>query len=162
MKYPQIIRRGQMTLLGISMLGDSRTDIPDLWTRFARMEPFIIESALSPRYIIITWGSETELLYKHFLYVGVEVPRIQAPPIASTVKILPAAQYAVFSAWARTLDDMWTYALETWLPGSAYSEPGFIIQRYDRLRYMEAPPYRKEIDIMIPLRRRDTVFASKP
>lgn len=155
MKYPQIIRRGQMALLGISELGDSRTDIPGLWTRFAQMEPRILESVPTARYIVITWGTETEMLYKHFLYVGVEVTRILAPPLFSTIKIIPAGQYAVFSTWARTLDDVWSFALETWLPESDYSEPGFIIQRYDRQRYLEAKPYNKEIDIMIPLRRKD-------
>src|SRR5574338_327327 len=98
-----------MTLLGLSMLGDSRNDITT----------------------------------------------ICAPPMYTTIKIIPAAHFAVFSAWARSLDDMWSYVLESWLPDSPYQEPGYIIQRYDRLRYLQAPPQRKEIDIMIPLRRKE-------
>lgn len=155
MKYPQIIRQKQMPLVGISLLGDSRTDIPALWRSFTDMEPNIMERLTDARYVIITWGVETEMVYKHFLYVGVEVSRVVAPPLGSTIKIIPAAEYAVFSTWAHTLENTWSYALETWITKSPYREPGFIIQRYDRQRYLEAPPQRKEIDIMIPLHKRE-------
>jgi predicted transcriptional regulator YdeE len=143
-----------MTLLGVSRLGDSRTDITGLWARFAELEPRIAQRVPAARYIIITWGGETEVTYKHFLYVGMEVSRIQAPPLDTIVKILPAAQYAVFSTWVYELDKVWRYALEEWLPASPYQEPGFIIQRYDRLRYLQARPPKREIDIYIPLRKK--------
>lgn len=153
MTQPQIIRKAQMILVGISVLGDSRTDVPGLWARFGEIEPRIVNAVPTARYVVITWGEETLLTYQHFLYVGVEVKRVQRPPLRSVIKVLPALQYAVFSAWSHELDDTWFYALQEWLPASPYREPGFIIQRYDRARYIEARRGRREIDILIPLRK---------
>lgn len=141
-----------MTLMGLSELGDTRTDLQGLWERFDALESRIYQAVPLARYIIFTWGAETELFYKHFMFVGVEITGVQTPPLNVVVKILPPVQYAVFSAWSRELDSVWNYAFEEWLPQSPYEEPGFIIQRYDRQRYMQAQPGRREIDIYLPLR----------
>jgi predicted transcriptional regulator YdeE len=152
--YPQITQKGQMILVGLSILGDSRTDIPDVWDRFQLIEPRIHQAGNSGRYVIITWGIETELSSNHFLFTGVQVRELEAPPLSSVIKILPAAQYAVFSCWASELDTTWRYALEGWLPGSPYQMPGFIIRHYDRKRFFGNPQARREVDILIPLRKK--------
>lgn len=148
---PFILPRPQMTLMGLSVLGDSRTDIPDLWQRFDQMAHRIHFAVPAARYIIITWGIETELNRLHYLFAGVQILKVEAPPISTVIKILPKAQYAIFYASASKVETAWTMILDEWLPASPYAEPGFIILRYDRKRYLEARPGRKEIDIYVPL-----------
>lgn len=151
---PQFIRKGQMTMVGLSMLGNSSSDISTLWKRFEEIEPNIYNAGRSGRYVIITWGVETELSEQQFIFTGIEVQKLQSPPLTAVIKILPAGQYAVFSSWAREFDNLWRYAMDDWLEMSPYDMPGFIIQHYDSQRYFRARPARREVDLLIPLREK--------
>jgi predicted transcriptional regulator YdeE len=150
---PRMVYRAQTALVGLLEVGDSRTDIPDLWRRFEEMEPRIRAANLRARYVVITWSGETEVSGLHYLFVGVQVARLQYPPIGSVVKILPASRYALFPAPARRLETAWRFVLEEWLPASPYRTPGYIVQSFDRERYITAPPEQAEIDILAPLQQ---------
>lgn len=151
---PQLIRKNQMTMLGVSELANSRVDVPALWKRFEQIQPRIYHAVSQSRYVIITWGPETELSNKHFIFTGVEVQKLEAPPVSAVIKILPAAQYAVFTGWIREFDELWNYAMNDWLVESQYDMPGFVIQVYDAYRYFRSNQSKREIDLMIPLRKK--------
>ena len=149
---PQIVHRPQMSMIGLSVLSNSSMDITPLWQRFEEMEHRIHYALSAARYVITTWGAETELTRQHFVFVGVEISRIEAPPVSAVIKILPPAQYAIFPTRAGELGVVWKRVMEDWLPKSPYERPRCVIERYDRNRYLEAPPEWREVDIFVPLR----------
>jgi predicted transcriptional regulator YdeE len=143
-----------MTLIGVAKVGDSRTETIDLWKQFDVVEPRVFDRFAKTRYVVITYTMETDLMFKHHLFVGTEVMSVKAPPLGAIVKLMPAAQYGIFSAWTREYDLLWRHVMEDWILRSPYEMPGFVIQRFDQQRYFDARPGQREIDLLLPLREK--------
>jgi hypothetical protein len=152
---PLVIRKPQMTLVGISVFGVARAEMEGAWQRFDPLEDRILRPMSRSRFAIVTWGIESELSgkEKEFLFIGTEVQCIAAPPLDSVIKILPAGIYAMLTVRAALVVWEPVHIFEQWLPDSGFTQRGFLMQRYDRARFFDCPPNEREVDVFLPLRK---------
>ena len=167
---PQIVARGQMTLLGMSFFGDpfraaagwsQENEIGRLWSRF---EAYLADHGAALRHVrdervayelhIDHAGTPTTGEYE--VFVGLEVAALQDVPVQLLVKILPPGEYAVFTLHGAQITSDWHQQIYAgWLPAAGY-EPrhGYMFERYDeRFKGMDRLE-ESTIEVHIPVRKR--------
>lgn len=145
---PKIITQEQLSLIGFSFYGDpfrlspgwtSENEIGRLWSRFMtytetnreQMEAFVIHPGIA--YEVHIYNETTMETGQFEVFVGVKLANIAQAPLDTVIKVLPAAQYAVFTIRGQQIVEDWPLAIyQEWLPNSAYeSAHNFHIQYHD-------------------------------
>jgi AraC family transcriptional regulator len=143
---PKIIEKGQMTLLGFSFFGDpfsisgawtEENEIGRLWKRFMaylakhrqRIQHVKTDRVM---YEVHVQHEETEVTGEHEVFVGLEVEELEDVPVEMSVKIFPAASYAVFTLHGEQITSDWPQMILEWMSRSGYqiAHP-YNFQRYD-------------------------------
>ncbi len=169
---PRIIKKGQITLVGFSFFGDpfaesggwtEENEIGRLWNRFTiyltdhrdRIK-HIKDDACA--YEVHVESEETASKGHREIFVGVEVERLEDIPVEMLVKILPPAQYAVFTLNGEQITSDWSRMIWEWMSGAGYEsayEYGFQLcdQRFKGLDNLEG----SELDVYVPVKPADNV-----
>ena len=164
---PRIVERGQMILVGFSFFGDpfaesagwtEENEIGRLWNRFmAYMTdhgaaiPHVADENVA--YEVHIESAETASKGHREVFVGVEVERLADVPVELSVKILPAATYAVFTLKGEQIASDWSMSIGEWLRRSTYEPVGnYGIQRYDeRFQGLENLA-ESELEVYVPVK----------
>ncbi len=168
---PRIIEKGQIMLVGFSFFGDpfaesggwtEENEIGRLWNRFMtyltdhrdRIK-HIKDDAFA--YEVHVESEETASKGHREIFIGVEVERLDVP-VEMLVKILPPAQYAVFTLKGEQITSDWSKMIWEWMPGAGYeSAYTFSFQLYDQrfkgLDNLEG----SELDVYVPVKPADNV-----
>ncbi|MCK4529257.1 GyrI-like domain-containing protein [candidate division WOR-3 bacterium] len=165
---PKIIERDEIILAGMDFYGDPFTkakgwseqnEIGRLWQRFMRYydkNEDKIKNMVSEADYEVWVGSIEKLDEKDkYIFVGVEVEKIQDLPLQLVAKILPRTQYAVFTIKGKEIKSDWSSKIyKEWLPESGYKEAySFLIEYYDHERFKGMDNEESEIDIYLPIKK---------
>ena len=165
---PKIIERDEIILAGMDFYGDPFTkakgwseqnEIGRLWQRFMRYydkNKDKIKNMVSEAGYEVWVGSIEKLDEKDkYIFVGVEVEKIQDLPLQLVAKILPRTQYAVFTIKVKEIKSDWSGKIyKGWLPKSGYKEAyPFLIEYYDNKRFKGMDNEESEIDIYLPIKK---------
>ena len=170
----ELVEREAITLAGMSYYGpltgegwSRENPIGQLWNRFNKFfdqtPSFSEKHAVNPAvgYEISIWNEEELQASKCFyVFVGIEVDRLDDMPLELVGKVLPASTYAhlipkgqEITAWEATL-------YEEWLPGSGYQlsargDYNFQIQAYEEGRFKGLGDLieESEIDVFVPVEK---------
>lgn len=84
-------------------------------------------------YEVHVYGEETMTQGLFEIFVGVQVERLESPPVELLAKVLPASHYAVFTFHGEQITSDWVWEIDRWLAesGCQRSHP-YSFQRYDR------------------------------
>jgi predicted transcriptional regulator YdeE len=162
-----------MVLVGLGFYGDpfsesagwtEENEIGRLWNRFMAYmadHPASVQHIKDENVAYEVHVETAETASKGFreVFVGVEVDRLADVPVELTVKILPAASYAVFTFKGDQIAADWSASIGTWLQRSAYEPAGtYGIQRYDRRFRGLEDLAASELDVLVPIK----TFGSAP
>lgn len=168
---PRIIEKGQIMLVGFSFFGDpfaessgwtEENEIGRLWNRFTTYLTdhrdcikHIKDDAFA--YEVHVESEETAAKGHREVFVGVEVEKLDAP-VEMLVKILPPAQYAVFTLKGEQITSDWSRMIHEWMSVAGYEsayEYGFQLydQRFKGLNNLEG----SELDVYVPVKPTDNV-----
>ena len=168
---PRIIEKGQIMLVGFSFFGDpfaessgwtEENEIGRLWNRFTtyltghrdRIK-HIKDDAFA--YEVHVESEETASKGHREIFIGVEVEKLDVP-VEMLVKILPPAQYAVFTLKGEQITSDWSRMIWEWMSVAGYEsayEYGFQLydQRFKGLDNLEG----SELDVYVPVKPADDV-----
>jgi predicted transcriptional regulator YdeE len=163
---PTIVHKDEIMLVGISFYGDpfetsagwtEENQIGRLWQR---LMGYLAENgdAIEPRvaaevsYEVHVYGPETLTKGLFEVFVGIPVSRLEAVPIDLLVKILPAAQYAVFTFQGKQISSDWHLEIDQWIAKAGYRQAlPFSFQYYDErfkgIDHIE----ESELDVYMPV-----------
>ena len=169
---PRIIKENQIMLVGFSFFGDpfaesggwtEENEIGRLWNRFTiyltdhrdRIK-HIKDDACA--YEVHVESEETASKGHREIFVGVEVERLEDIPVEMLAKILPPAQYAVFTLKGEQITSDWSKMIWEWMSGAGYESAypyGFQLydQRFKGLDNLEG----SELDVYVPVKPADNV-----
>ncbi|MGE5530113.1 MAG: AraC family transcriptional regulator [Patescibacteria group bacterium] len=155
---PKIVKRNASIILGYELRtntagGENSQAIPEFWEKadLGRLTSIVNRLHTNETLGLCLDGDESG----NFSYViGVEVSSAPAIPAGMSLKTLPAAKYAVFTAKGpcpQAIQDMWRYIYGEWFPRSGLERaetPDF--ELYDE-RCVNNDD-RCEVDIYIPIK----------
>ena len=96
--------------------------------------------------------SETK---KFYVFVGIEVNKIEYVPIEMFVKRIPATKYACFTFKGENMFKGGSYIWDEWYPQSNYEEElPIIIQAYDSTRFSGLGEKDTELDYYISIKEK--------
>ena len=185
---PKIIERGPTMLAGMVFYGDpfagtegwsQENEIGRLWGRFNRFwDDHQAEirgagkgGAAKGRVVNGNVGYELHVEPSEYpetkcfyVMVGVEISDLADLPLELSVKTLPAGTYAVFTLRGPEITSNWPDAIyKGWLPQSGYEEAHkFTVERYDGERFKGPNDPESELEIWVPVRRREMGAGHKP
>lgn len=161
---PKIIERGEITLVGMVFYGDPfkeaagwsrENEIGKLWTRFVAKEELVRNRVGHGGYEVHIEPEEYEHTKNYYVFVGVEVEKVDALPLEMFVKVLPPSTYAVFTLKGKEITSNWGERIyKEWLPQSGYTEAHkFLIEYYDGARFKGMDNSESELDVYVPVTR---------
>lgn len=159
---PKIVEKGKITLVGMVFYGDpfkeqkgwsSENEIGKLWKRFAPKEKTIKNRVEEAAYEVHIEPEEYEQTKNYYVFVGIEVNKIDDLPLEMFVKVLPPSKYAVFTIKGKEITSNWPDMIyKEWLPKSGYEEAHrFTIEHYDE-RFKGTDNPESELDIYVPIK----------
>lgn len=91
---------------------------------------------------------------KKYIFVGVEVEKIDALPLELIAKILPETRYAVFTLKGQEIKSDWPNQIwNQWIPEAGLETSfNFLIEYYDSQRFKGMDNPDSELDIYVPIR----------
>jgi predicted transcriptional regulator YdeE len=143
---PTINHKDQINLVGMSFYGDpfetsvgwtEENQIGRLWQRlmaYLAENPEAIQQRLPihASYEVHVYGPETGTKGLFEVFVGIPVERLEAVPVDLLVKILPPAEYAVFTLQGRQISSDWHLEIDQWIAEAGYQHGlPFSFQYYD-------------------------------
>ena len=162
---PKIVTEKEWLVVGMSFYGDpfsqasgwsEDNEIGLLWKRFMAFDLARIQhrTALDTFLEIHIETPETAAKGVFEVFVGVRVDRLEDVPVECVVKVLPAAQYAVFTLEGQQIVSDWSNALRDWLSSSGYTRSHkYFVQSYDpRFKGMDRID-ESALDAYIPVQR---------
>jgi len=162
---PKIVTEKERLVVGMSFYGDpfsqafgwsEDNEIGLLWKRFMAFDLARIQhrTALDTFLEIHIETPETAAKGVFEVFVGVRVDRLEDVPVECVVKVLPAAQYAVFTLEGQDIVSDWSNALRDWLSSSGYKRSlKYFVQSYDsRFKGMDKID-ESVLDAYIPIKR---------
>jgi AraC family transcriptional regulator len=161
---PKIIDKEQMALVGMVFYGDpfkekggwsQENEIGKLWKRFMAKEKQVKNRIGKGAFEVHIGTEEYEKTKNYYVFVGVEVEKIDKLPPEMFAKILPPAKYAVFTLKGKEITSDWNKTIfKDWLPKSGYKEAQPITIEYydDRFKGTENIA-ESELDIYVPLKK---------
>jgi AraC family transcriptional regulator len=88
-----------------------------------------------------------------YIFVGVEVEKIEDLPVELIAKILPETRYAVFTLKGQEIKSDWSLIWKKWLPDAGLETSfDFMIEYYDSQRFKGIDNPDSELDIYVPIR----------
>lgn len=164
---PVIEHRKVWTIAGFSFYGDPtrahagwthENEIGRLWQRFTGFcaRPEIRESDLARapvNYEVHLRNEQTDASGELEVFVGAETTDPFAAPVDLCLKVMPEADYAVFTLRGRQIFGGEDCPIDEWLARSGYRALPLSIQRYDeRFKGIDRIE-ESELDFLIPLVR---------
>ncbi len=162
---PKIAMEKEWLVVGMSFYGDpfsqasswsEDNEIGLLWKRFMAFDLAKIKhrTALDTFLEIHIETRETATKGIYEVFVGAQVNKLEDVPVECVVKVLPAAQYAVFTLEGQQIVSDWSNVLWDWLASSGYSRAHkYFIQCYDsRFKGMDRID-ESVLDAYIPVKR---------
>jgi AraC family transcriptional regulator len=149
---PKIVRKDQLTLVGIASYGG---DIGRLWDAFTANDHLVKHVVGEVGYELHAFSKGSSPGDPIHIFVGVEVKKVENLPEIMFVKILPACEYAVFTH--RLADGGYqgvNQPINHWLETGSYERAyDYDLQVYDaRFKGPENPD--SELDFYIPVKPR--------
>lgn len=152
---PKIVDRDRIVLVGLPYFGDaSEGKFGQAWHRFMQHDMNLTNRVNEhAAYGVEYYGPEFHEEHKWHYFPSVEVSDLNDFPTIFFAKILPAAQYAVFTSTGglSKLSETFQYAYMTWLPASEYEVAHPFDFEYYGERYRGDVP-ESEVDIYIPIK----------
>ncbi|MFZ5915569.1 MAG: GyrI-like domain-containing protein [Chloroflexota bacterium] len=164
---PTIVEQPQLILLGFSFFGDpfamaggwsEENEIGRLWARFMA---YLDRNRVRIRhakpdavmYEVHIMHQETQRTGEFEVFVGLEVTQIEGAPLDTSIKVLPAAAYAVFTLRGEQIVSDWIWLIGEWLSQAGLeSDWNHSIQRYDE-RFKGLQRIQESVlDVYIPLK----------
>jgi len=164
---PRIIEKREIILVGMDFCGDPYTkaggwseqnEIGRLWKRFTsyfdkhkdKIKHLVSKSGYE------VWVDNIEKLDEKdkYIFVGVEIEKMEDLPLGLVAKILPRTKYAVFTVKGKEIKSNWGNNInKDWLPKSSYKEAyNFLIEYYDENRFKGMNNEESELDIYVPIK----------
>ncbi len=162
---PKIIEKKGIALVGMDFFGRPFEKAPGwsvhnevglLWQRFIA---FFDRNKDKIRGMVSDSGYEVWVEFEgekesHYVFVGVEVERLEDLPVELVGKTLPSARYALFIL---TLDELRAGGIgkvySQWLPEAGLEPMGnFMFEYYDCQRFKGMEDPKSEIDIYVPIK----------
>ena len=132
--------------------------IGQLWIRF---NSFYQRKKDSIKHLVSESGYELWIDFEgeedtknNYIFVGVEVEKLDEPPLELVARILPETRYAVFTLKGDEIKSDWpSKILKPWLPEAGLEQSfTFIIEYYDSQRFKGIDNADSELDIYVPVR----------
>jgi AraC family transcriptional regulator len=165
---PKIIDKDEIILAGMDFCGDpfkeaggwsEQNEIGKLWQRFNQYfdkHRDMIKNMVSDAGYEV-WIENIEKLDEKdkYIFVGIEVGKIEDLPLDLVVKVLPKSTYAVFTLKGKEIKSKWGEKIyKEWLPKSGYTEAyNFLIEYYDPARFKCMNSEDSELDVYLPIRK---------
>jgi predicted transcriptional regulator YdeE len=162
---PKIVTEKECLVVGMSFYGDpfsqasgwsEDNEIGLLWKRFMASDFAAIKHRTAPDTFLEIHIETRETAAKgiYEVFVGTRVHKLEDVPIEYVVKVLPAAQYAVFTLVGQQIVSDWSNALRDWMASSGYVRlHQYFIQSYDsRFKGMDRID-ESVLDAYIPIMR---------
>ena len=160
---PKIIDKGEIILVGMVFYGDpfkdqggfsSENEIGRLWKRFNKKWKSIKRVIGNGGYEVHIEPNEYKETKNFYVFVGVEVDKIEDIPLEMFVKVLPPSRYAVFTCKGEEITSNWAEKIfGKWLPRSGYKEAHkYLIEFYDNERFKGMDNPESELDVYVPIR----------
>lgn len=162
----KIIKEKNIILAGLSFYGDpfdagsawtEENQIGLLWQRLMRyFEEHGADLGLSldkvPNYEVHIYGPETETDGLFEIFVGVRISDLASLPYNLTAKVLPPAEYAVFTIEGKAVTADWEREITTWLDTNNYEEAyPYNFQYYDeRFKGLHRID-ESQLDVYVPI-----------
>ena len=165
---PKIINKDELKLVGCVFYGnpfhsakgwDIENEIGKLWQRFItvfekfkpELESIVMNPTIAYEVHIDPVIAKEEK--KWYIFVGVEVKKIDAIPLELFCVILPKTKYAIYTTKGNEFQNANDYLYNKWLPKSKFKESySFQIQAYDSKRYFGMENMESEIDFYVPIK----------
>ena len=159
---PKILEKEKIVLVGMVFYGDpfknqagwsQENEIGKLWKRFVAREKTIKNRVGNGGYEVHIEPKEYEETKNYYVFVGVEVEKVENLPLEMFTKILPATKYAVFTLKEKQITSNWQDKIyKEWLPKSGYEEAHkFTIEYYDD-RFKGIDNTESELDVYVPIK----------
>ena len=159
---PKTVEKDEIVLVGMVFYGDpfrnqsgwsQENEIGKLWKRFAAKEKTIKNKVKNGGYEVHIEPEEYKETKNYYVFVGVEVEKVEKLPLEMFTKILPASKYAVFTLKGKEITSNWQNKIyKEWLPQSGYEEAHkFLIEYYDD-RFRGTNNSESELDIYVPVK----------
>jgi AraC family transcriptional regulator len=167
----EILNEKSLKLLGCVYYGDpfhseekwsKDNEIGLLWSRFYNLyekhrENFEKSAVNEIAYEVHIQPGDYSETGKFYVYVGLEVDRIDEVPLEMFCKILPSTKYAIFTFKGREMFKGGEYIWQEWLPNSEYEETyPYLMLAYHKSRYYGLDSENSEVDYYIPIKPKKT------
>jgi AraC family transcriptional regulator len=164
---PRMTDKKKFILVGMDFYGNpyreaggwsTQNDIGQLWQRFSN---FYEKRKDSIRHLVSESGYELWIDFEgeedtknNYIFVGVEVEKLDNLPLELVARILPETRYAVFALKGDEFKSDWpSRVLSEWLPEAGLEQSfTYIIEYYDPQRFQGLDSADSELDIYVPVR----------
>ena len=163
---PRITDKRKILLAGMDFFGDpyekaggwsEGNAIGQLWKRF---EAFYQGKKSSLKHAVSESGYEVWIDFegekdtKHkYIFVGVEVEKIEDLPLELVARTLPETRYAVFTLKGPEIKTGPSRIWKEWLPESGLEQSyHYLIEYYDSQRFKGLDNPNSELDFLVPIR----------
>lgn len=169
LKKMDIIKRTPLHLVGCVFYGDPfhsrkgwdvENEIGLLWKRFMNLYEKHKDALERYRmnkdtaYEVHVQPEDYKDTKKFYVYVGVEVEKIEEMPLEMYGKVFPASMYAVFTFKGKDIFRGGEYIWQEWLPASDYEEAyPYVILAYDKTRFFGLDDENSELDYCVPIKK---------
>lgn len=166
----RITKEKSLKLVGCVYYGDPfhsngewsvKNEIGILWARFYKLyqksgDLIQKEELGDVAYEVHLQPDDYPVTGKFYVYVGVEVKKLEEIPIEMFCKILPPTKYAVFTFKGEDMFRGGDYIWNEWLPNSKYDETyPYMALAYHKNRYKGMEDPESEVDFYVPVKTRD-------
>jgi AraC family transcriptional regulator len=164
---PKITQKKKIILVGMDFFGNpyekaggwsEQNAIGQLWKRFENFYQNKKDSIKHPvsesgYELWIDFEGEKETKNK-YIFVGVEVEKIEDLPLELVAKILPETRYAVFTLKGQQIKSGWPNQIwNQWIPEAGLETSfNFLMECYDSQRFKGMNDPDSELDIYVPIR----------
>ena len=163
---PTITEKRRIALAGVDFFGNPYLEgggwskenaIGRLWSRFGafleggkeRIKHQVSDSGYEV-WVDLEGEEETK---NEYIFVGVEVAKLEDLPLELVGKTLPETRYAVFTLKGEEIKSDWPNAVHSrWLPEAGLEKShDYIIEYYDTERFKGMDDPESELDILVPV-----------
>jgi AraC family transcriptional regulator len=163
---PRILEKRKIALVGLDFYGDpfkdaagwsEENEIGRLWQRF---ENYYEQERVSVKHKVSDSGYELwvdfegeETTKERYIFVGVEVEKVEDIPLEFVAKTLPETRYAVFTLKGEKIKSNWSEDIyKKWLPEAGLkTSHEYLIECYDPKRFKGPADPNSELDILVPI-----------
>jgi AraC family transcriptional regulator len=166
---PRIVERGDVILAGMVFYGDpfrgaeswsQENEIGRLWKRFnalwdAKRDLIRSVSVSDAGYEVHIEPEEYDETKNFYVMMGVQVDRVEPPPLELSFKVLPATTYVVFTLRGSEIRSNWPSRIyKEWLPDSSYEEAHKFTVEYYAPNFSGMDDPESELEVHVPVRPR--------